>query len=96
MNPHRRRKINTHNPLPHPDQGDYINLAPFRVREALEAFDSWEGKDRVPAKLKDLMLVLRVELDRNYDRNYNREQFVIIPKGLLTVPVTRKQGYSGC
>lgn len=70
----RSRKINTHNPLdPLPDRWmDYILLAPHRVREALEAYDNWTVKRDVPRLVKELMLVLCVELEQ-YDNRRSAE-----------------------
>lgn len=64
-----RSKINTHNPLSPPERYEHIQLAPGYVREALEAYDHWDGKDSVPFKLKELLKVLRIEVDRRYSRN---------------------------
>ena len=60
----RRGRINTHNPVPPPDQDGFIELAPHEVREALEAYDQWTDKRRVPPMVKELMLVLSIELER--------------------------------
>ena len=63
----RRGRINTHNPLLPPDAYDYIRLAPGYVREAVEAYDNWTGNEQVPAKVKELIMVLRIELSRRYE-----------------------------
>ena len=60
----RRGRINTHNPIPPPEQSDYIRLAPSHVKDALEAYDQWMGKGQVPPRVKELMLVLCVEVER--------------------------------
>lgn len=60
----RRGRINTHNPVPPHEQSDYIRLAPSRVKEALEAYDQWTDKSQVPPRVKELMLVLCVEVER--------------------------------
>ncbi|HEV2119386.1 MAG TPA: hypothetical protein VGS11_04690 [Candidatus Bathyarchaeia archaeon] len=40
---------------------EYILLLLGFVRDVLDAYDSWNGKDDVPLKFKELMMVLRVE-----------------------------------
>lgn len=60
----RRGRITKHNPLPPPDQFEYIQLAPGQVKEALEAYDQWTDKQRVPPIVKELKLVLSIEVDR--------------------------------
>jgi len=62
----KRSRINTHNPLPSPEPYQYIQLAPGFVREVLEVYDSWDGREHVPFKLRDLMMVLRIEVSRHY------------------------------
>ena len=63
-----RFKINTHNPLSPPQTYEHIQLAPGYVREALEAYEQWDGKESMPFKLKELFMVLRIEVDRRYRR----------------------------
>ena len=61
----RRGRINKHNPLPPPDQYEYIQLEPSRVKEVLEVYDRWTGKQQVPPMVKELMLVLSIEIERH-------------------------------
>lgn len=61
----RRGRIYTHNPVPPPDQDGFIELAPHDVREALDAYDQWTDKRRAPPMVKELMLVLSIELERH-------------------------------
>jgi hypothetical protein len=63
----RRGRINTHNPLPPPDPYGYIRLAPGYVRDAVEAYDNWTGNEHVPEKVKELIMILRVELSRRLE-----------------------------
>jgi hypothetical protein len=63
----RRGRINTRNPLPPPDPYGYIKLAPGYVRDAVEAYDNWTGSEQVPAKVKELIIVLRIELSRQLE-----------------------------
>jgi hypothetical protein len=63
----RRGRINTHNPLPLPDPYGYIKVAPGYVRDAVEAYDNWTGNEQVPAKVKELIMILRIELSRRYE-----------------------------
>jgi len=41
-------------------------LAPGFAKEVLEIYENWEGKESVPMKLKELMMVLRIEVDKPY------------------------------
>ncbi len=41
---------------------DYIRLLPEFVREVLGAYETWNGKDGVPLKLQELMMVLEIEV----------------------------------
>lgn len=45
---------------------EYICLAPGFVRDAIEAFNAWEDRDKVPRRVHDLMMVLRIEVSRRY------------------------------
>lgn len=45
---------------------EYIGLAPGFARELLEIYENWEGKEAVPMKVKELMLILRIEVTRRY------------------------------
>jgi len=40
---------------------EYIWLAPGFVREVLEVYETLEGKEAVPMKIKELMMVLIVQ-----------------------------------
>jgi hypothetical protein len=45
---------------------EYIWLAPGFAKEVLEVYENWEGKESVPMKIKELMMVLRIEVDKRY------------------------------
>ena len=45
---------------------DYIELAPGFVRDVLAIYDKWDGKDTLPWKLKELIMVLQIEVNRLY------------------------------
>ena len=45
---------------------EYIGLAPGFVREVVDAYEAWEGKEAMPWKIKELMLNLRIEVHRRY------------------------------
>jgi len=47
----------------------YIGLAPGFAREVLEIYEAWHGKEAVPWKVKELMLVLQIEVNRRYNPN---------------------------
>lgn len=46
---------------------DYVRLAPGFVREVLEIYENWEGRDKVPIKLRELMIMIGIEVDKLYD-----------------------------
>ena len=43
---------------------EYIELAPGFVREVVDVYDAWEGRESVPMKIQELMMVLRIEVSR--------------------------------
>ncbi|HEX9239585.1 MAG TPA: hypothetical protein VF910_02895 [Candidatus Bathyarchaeia archaeon] len=45
---------------------EYIWLAPHFVREVLEIYEAWNGKDDVPMKIQELMMVLKIELSERH------------------------------
>jgi hypothetical protein len=46
---------------------EYIWLAPGFAKEVLEVYENWEGKESVPMKVKELMMVLQIEVAKLYD-----------------------------
>ena len=48
---------------------EYIRLAPGFVREVVDVYYEWEGMETVPMKIKELMMVLQIEVDRLYKPN---------------------------
>jgi hypothetical protein len=48
---------------------EYIGLAPGFAKEVLEIYEAWEGKEALPWKVKELMLVLQIEVNRRYNPN---------------------------
>ena len=52
----------------------YIELAPGFARECLEVYEAWSGKEDAPYKLKELMLVFRIEVNRRYKPNPPKEK----------------------
>ena len=48
---------------------EYIMLASGFVREVLDACEGWEGKDVMPMKLQELMMVLQIETDTRRHKN---------------------------
>jgi hypothetical protein len=48
---------------------EYVGLAPGLAREVLEIYEAWEGKEALPWKVKELMLVLQIEVNRRYNPN---------------------------
>jgi hypothetical protein len=45
---------------------EYIELARGFVREVVNAYETWEGKEAVPLKIQELMMVLQIEVSRLY------------------------------
>jgi len=43
-----------------------IELAPGFVREVVEVWEAWEGRQSAPLKLQQLMLNLRIDVHRLY------------------------------
>lgn len=62
---------------------EYIWLAPGFVRDVLDVYEAWEGREAVPMKLKELMMVLQIEVSKRYKEA--RPQAIEIQK----VPVFR-------
>jgi len=46
---------------------DYIRITTWFVREVLDAYESWNGKDSVPLKLQELMMVLQIEASYHHE-----------------------------
>jgi hypothetical protein len=46
---------------------DYVRLAPGFAREVLEIYENWEGKHTVPMKVRELMMVIEIEVNKLYD-----------------------------
>ena len=46
---------------------DYVRLAPRFAKEVLEIYENWEGKDTVPMKVRELMIVIEIEVNNLYD-----------------------------
>ena len=53
---------------------EYIELAPGFVREVVDAYESWEGKETVPMKIQELMMVLNIEVSRLYKRDVRPQE----------------------
>ena len=62
---HRSNRINRI--IDHSDEMlEYIMLAPGYVREALEVYEKWNGQETLPMKVRELMMVLQIEVERRY------------------------------
>jgi hypothetical protein len=46
---------------------DYVRLAPGFAREVLEIYENWEGKESAPMKVRELMMVIEIEVNKLYD-----------------------------
>jgi hypothetical protein len=45
---------------------DYIRLLPEFVREVFDAYENWKGKDNVPKRLQELVMVLQIEASHRH------------------------------
>jgi hypothetical protein len=41
---------------------EYIRLAPGLAKEVLDVYEGWDGKYATPMKVKELMMVLQIEV----------------------------------
>jgi len=46
---------------------DYIRITTLFVRQVLDAYENWNGKDNMPVKLQELMMVLEIEASHRYN-----------------------------
>ena len=53
---------------------EYIELAPGFVREVVDVYEEWEGREAVPMKIQELMMVLRIEVSRLYKRDLRPQE----------------------
>jgi len=51
-----------------------IELAPGFVREVVDVYEEWEGREAVPMKIQELMMVLRIEVSRLYKRDVRPQE----------------------
>jgi hypothetical protein len=58
---------------------DYVRLAPGFAKEVLEIYENWEDKDTVPMKLRELMMVIEIEVNKLYDPG-NWDSVAAMPK----------------
>lgn len=58
---------------------DYVRLAPGFAREVLQIYENWEGNDTVPMKLRELMMVIEIEVNKLYDPD-GWDRMAAIPK----------------
>ena len=56
-----------------------IELAPGFVREVVEVWEAWEGKENAPMKLQQLMLNLRIDVHRLYKIGIRPQEKTKIP-----------------
>jgi len=61
---------------------EYIELAPGFVREVVDVYDAWEGRESVPMKIQELT-VLRIEVSRLYKSTDVRRQESDKPKTVV-------------
>ncbi|OLD14058.1 MAG: hypothetical protein AUF79_02895 [Crenarchaeota archaeon 13_1_20CM_2_51_8] len=48
---------------------EWISLARGFVREVVDVYYEWDGRRAVPMKIKELMMVLQIEVDKLYKPN---------------------------
>ena len=58
---------------------DYVRLAPGFAKEVLEIYENWEDKDTIPVKLRELMMVIEIEVTKLYDPG-NWDRAAAMPK----------------
>ena len=58
---------------------DYVRLAQGFAIEVLEIYENWEGRDRVPMKVRELMMVIGIEVDKLYDAG-SWDRITAVPK----------------
>ncbi|HLC10994.1 MAG TPA: hypothetical protein VJL56_04020 [Candidatus Bathyarchaeia archaeon] len=63
---------------------DYVRLAPGFAKEVLEIYENWEGKESLPMRIKELMMVIEIEVTKLYDPGAWARQ-----SAMLRVPVLR-------
>jgi hypothetical protein len=44
---------------------EYTTLAPGFVKEVLDVYERWEGREAVPLKIGELMMVLQMEVEES-------------------------------
>jgi len=54
---------------------EWISLAPGFAKEVVEVYYEWEGREAVPMKIKELMMVLQIEVDKLYKPNVPAREF---------------------
>jgi len=45
---------------------DYIRITTWFVRQVLDAYENWNGKDNVLMKIQELIMVLQIEVSHRY------------------------------
>lgn len=53
---------------------DHIGLAPGFAREVVEVYEKWEGREALPMKVKELMLILQIEVSKLYRTSFWSQQ----------------------
>ncbi len=46
---------------------EYIRLAPSLAKEVLDVYEGWDRKYATPTIIKELMMVLQIEVSRRYN-----------------------------
>ena len=74
---------------------DDIGLAPGFAREVVEVWDAWEGRKSAPLKLQQLMLNLKIDVNKLYkigvrpQEKPNAPQFKDIRLDRMNYPTTK-------
>ncbi len=51
---------------------EYTGLAPGFVREVVDVYETWHGRETATMKVKELMMVLRIEVSKRYKVDVRR------------------------
>jgi len=51
---------------------DYIRITTWFVRQVLDAYENWNGKDTVPMKIQELIMILQNEATQRHKQHLNR------------------------
>src|SRR5260370_28244292 len=50
------------------EMDDYIRITTWFVRQVLDAYETWNGKDNVPPKIQEPIMVLQIEASPHHHK----------------------------